>query len=29
LKVPKSLGIPQDEVYEVAMDKIAGWLRSG
>lgn len=28
LKVPKSLGVPQDEVYKVTMDKIANWLRS-
>jgi predicted alpha/beta-hydrolase family hydrolase len=26
LKVPKSLGISQDEVYAAAMDKISGWL---
>jgi len=28
LKVPKSLGLPQDEVYAGAMDKIAGWLQA-
>lgn len=27
LKVPKSLGIPQEQVYESAMAEIAGWLR--
>ena len=27
LKVPKSLGIPQDQVYASTMDTIAGWLR--
>jgi predicted alpha/beta-hydrolase family hydrolase len=27
LKVPKSLGIPQDQVYSAALDEIAGWLR--
>ena len=26
LKVPKSLGIPQDQVYASTMDTIAGWL---
>lgn len=28
LKVPKSIGIPQEQVYESAMDEIAGWLRT-
>jgi len=28
LKVPKSLGIPQDEVYENTMDTIRDWLSS-
>jgi predicted alpha/beta-hydrolase family hydrolase len=28
LKVPKSLGIPQDQVYENAMDTIRDWLSS-
>jgi predicted alpha/beta-hydrolase family hydrolase len=28
LKVPKSLGVPQEQVYESAMDAIAGWLRT-
>jgi len=28
LKVPKSLGIPQDQVYENTMDKISNWLTS-
>ncbi|MEK6282836.1 MAG: alpha/beta family hydrolase [Acidobacteriota bacterium] len=28
LKVPKSAGIPQDQVYESTMDEIARWLRS-
>jgi predicted alpha/beta-hydrolase family hydrolase len=28
LKVPKSLGLPQDEVYAAAMDKIVSWLTS-
>src|SRR5882672_12179619 len=27
-KVPKSLGVPQQNVYEVIMDEVAGWLRS-
>lgn len=27
LKVPRSLGTPQDEIYAAAMDKIAGWLQ--
>jgi uncharacterized protein len=27
LKVPKSLGVPQTEVYENVMNEIAGWLR--
>ncbi len=27
LKVPKSLGVPQEQVYESTMDKIAGWLK--
>jgi predicted alpha/beta-hydrolase family hydrolase len=26
LKVPKSLGIPQEQIYEMTMDEIAGWL---
>ena len=26
LKVPKSLGVPQDQVYASTMDTIAGWL---
>jgi predicted alpha/beta-hydrolase family hydrolase len=26
LKVPKSLGLPQDEVYAAAMDRISDWL---
>ena len=26
LKVPKSLGVPQNEVYAAAMDKISDWL---
>lgn len=28
LKVPKSLGLPQDQVYALVMDKIAGWLQT-
>ena len=28
LKVPKSLGVPQDEIYQSAMDEIASWLRA-
>ena len=28
LKVPKSAGIPQGQIYENAMDKIANWLTS-
>jgi predicted alpha/beta-hydrolase family hydrolase len=28
-KVPKSLGVLQEKVYEVIMDEVAGWLRSG
>lgn len=28
LKVPKSLGLPQDHVYALVMDKIAGWLQT-
>jgi predicted alpha/beta-hydrolase family hydrolase len=27
-KVPKSLGVPQQNVYETIMDEVAGWLRS-
>jgi len=27
-KVPKSLGVPQPNVYESIMDEVAGWLRS-
>jgi len=27
LKVPKSLGLPQDQVYASVMDTIAGWLQ--
>ena len=27
-KVPKSLGIPQQQIYETAMDEIARWLES-
>jgi predicted alpha/beta-hydrolase family hydrolase len=27
LKAPKSLGIPQEQIYQMTMDKIAGWLR--
>jgi predicted alpha/beta-hydrolase family hydrolase len=27
LKVPKSLGVPQEQVYESTMDEIARWLR--
>lgn len=27
LKVPKSLGVPQEQIYENVMDSIAGWLR--
>jgi hypothetical protein len=27
LKVPKSVGVPQDEVYAAAMDKIVSWLQ--
>ena len=27
-KVPKSLGVPQPNVYEAIMDEVAGWLRS-
>ena len=27
LKVPKSLGIPQEQIYEMTMDEIAGWLK--
>ena len=27
-KVPKSLGVPQENVYETIMDEIVGWLRS-
>ena len=27
-KVPKSLGVPQPQVYENIMDEIAGWLRA-
>jgi len=27
-KVPKSLGVPQQNVYEAIMDEVAGWLRS-
>ena len=27
-KVPKSAGLTQEEVYELAMDKIAAWLRT-
>jgi predicted alpha/beta-hydrolase family hydrolase len=26
-KVPKSAGAPQQEVYEIVMDKVAGWAR--
>jgi uncharacterized protein len=28
LKAPKSAGFTQDEIYEQAMDKVAGWLTS-
>jgi predicted alpha/beta-hydrolase family hydrolase len=28
LKVPKSAGVPQEQVYESTMDEIAGWLIS-
>ncbi len=28
LKVPKSTGVPQEEVYAAAMDKIVSWLQS-
>jgi predicted alpha/beta-hydrolase family hydrolase len=28
LKVPKSMGIAQDKVYAMTMDKIVGWLQS-
>jgi predicted alpha/beta-hydrolase family hydrolase len=27
LKVPKSSGLPQQQLYESTMDEIAGWLR--
>ncbi len=27
LKIPKSLGIPQDQVYSATLDEIASWLR--
>jgi predicted alpha/beta-hydrolase family hydrolase len=27
LKVPKSLGVPQEQVYQTTMDEIASWLR--
>ena len=27
LKVPKSAGVPQPEIYEAAMDKIAEWIQ--
>lgn len=27
LKVPKSLGVPQDQIYASVMDTIAGWLQ--
>ena len=27
-KVPKSLGVPQQNVYELIMDEVAGWLKS-
>lgn len=27
LKVPKSAGVPQQEIYEAAMDKIAEWIQ--
>ena len=29
LKVPKSLGVPQEQVYATVQDEIANWLRSG
>ncbi len=28
LKIPKSAGIPQDQIYEAALDEISRWLRS-
>jgi len=28
LKVPKSLGVPQDEIYAAAMDRIVSWLQA-
>ncbi len=28
LKIPKSLGIPQDEVYKLAMDEISDWSQT-
>jgi len=28
LKVPKSLGVPQDEIYAAAMDRIVSWLQT-
>jgi len=27
-KVPKSLGVPQQNVYELIMDEVFGWLKS-
>jgi predicted alpha/beta-hydrolase family hydrolase len=27
LKVPKSLGIPQEQIYQTTMDEIASWVR--
>jgi predicted alpha/beta-hydrolase family hydrolase len=27
-KVPKSLGVPQENIYEVIMDEVARWIRS-
>lgn len=29
LKVPKSLGIPQDEIYKSTQDEVASWLHTG
>jgi predicted alpha/beta-hydrolase family hydrolase len=27
-KVPKSLGVPQQQIYEMVMDKVAEWTRT-
>jgi predicted alpha/beta-hydrolase family hydrolase len=27
-KVPKSLGVPQESIYEAIMDEVARWIRS-